>query len=197
MIILFLALLLVIDLGLFLALYFFYRKNIAYEDLLTDLNEERILLGKMHEEIRELAHTFDLKANSSLEKVTRIAAEIEQEVAHSSTALVASLDSVLEDVSKKFAPILKSASDQQTTLELTCRKADKEKLLLQKLLGRIESLSQFFNDKLPYDEVLKSIETKKYDDARHLLTQGYSIDHISKELGISKGEVDLIYSMNR
>ncbi len=192
----FLILLSILDVALLAAMYIFYRKNIAYEDLLSDITEERTLLGKMVAELKSEISSFDKKRRSTTEEMTKIAAEVEQEVSQSEKTIAKSVDSIINEVAQKFEPIMSEINGQKNTLELWHRKVEREKILLQKLLSRLETLFKFFDEKLPYEEILRDIEHKKYHDARYLLTQGYAPERVSQELGMSKAEVELIRDMS-
>lgn len=192
MIIFFLGLLSLLDLGLLAAVYTFYRKNIDYEGLLSDITEERTLLSKMQDELKQDISTFGEKSQSSLQKMTKLAAEVEQEIAHSEKTIAKSIDAIVDELAQKFEPMTTDINNHKNTLDILYRKVEREKIILQKLLFRLETLFKFFDEKIPYDEVLKEIEYKKYSDARFLLTQGYDSERIMKELGMNRAEVDII-----
>ena len=70
---------------------------------------------------------------------------------------------------------------------------EKDQLLNAVRKGQI--LSKFFNQEIPYEQLLKDIELKKYDDARRLIGQGYSADQVAKELGMRTSEIEMIRSV--
>ena len=72
------------------------------------------------------------------------------------------------------------------------RRVEEEKATLQRLVARSEKLCQFFDERIPYEEVLAEIEDKKYADARALLARGKSARAVAQELGLSESEVRLV-----
>ncbi|MBP6217442.1 MAG: hypothetical protein KA436_02520 [Oligoflexales bacterium] len=184
--------LILLDLGLLVTLYFFYKKNLSYEDLLSDIEEERTLLNKMQGALQTDLSSFEDRSKKTLEKMSKLAAEIEQEIEGSSKRIADGVSHLLSDVSKNLDPLFLQLSEQKNSVEISHRKIEKEKMITQKLLARLEILFQFFNEKVPYESILKDLETKKYSDARHLLTQGYDAENVSKELGLRMSEVELM-----
>ena len=72
------------------------------------------------------------------------------------------------------------------------QKSSTERELLKKLVSRAEKLSQFFDDKVPYEELLGGYRRQKYTDARHLLSKGLTPSQVSSEVGLEESEVKLI-----
>jgi hypothetical protein len=102
------------------------------------------------------------------------------------------MEAVVQELTSRFEAPVKEITRKQASLEALLRKVDQEKTLLQRLLQRGEKLARFFDERVPYEEVLEEIEDKKYADARALLARGKSPVTVAQELGMSESEVRLV-----
>ena len=100
-----------------------------------------------------------------------------------------------EIISETFLK-LRELSKKQASTSTLLRKVDYERERILKVVKRGEKIVKFFDEKTPYSDVLKEMETKKYDDCRSLLSQGMNSDQIATELGISKSEIEIISSLS-
>ena len=122
----------------------------------------------------------------------RLATEAEQEVKTGGLTLAHEMEQVAAQLSGQFEEPLRELGKRQTYLEALLRRIDSEKLSLQKLLARGEKICRFFDNRVPYEEVLAELEDKKYADARSLLARGKAPAQIASELGMSETEVRLV-----
>lgn len=191
-----LFLLLAIDGALLTFIIYQYRQNGGIGiDFLAEVSEERTKIKQMISEIRtEFTHIHS-QCHGYLEKITHIAAEAELESKQQNDAIAQQIELSLKEVMPQIEKPLAKISEKQMSLESLLKNIDKERLLLTKLINRGERLLGFFNKEIPYEKVLEEIEVKKYSDARQLLAKGYSITQISKELGMTSGEVELVRNM--
>ena len=51
---------------------------------------------------------------------------------------------------------------------------------------------KFFNEKIPYDEIMAELEDKKYMDARRLLARGLSSEEVSIRIGLPIAEIEVL-----
>jgi hypothetical protein len=71
---------------------------------------------------------------------------------------------------------------------------------LNKVNSAIEKsreVAKIFQDKIPHKEIIERQNTLKYVQAAKLAHQGVSVDEISKQIDIPRGELELIAKVNR
>ena len=157
-----------------------------------ELAEERQLLGELRSSVKEELEAAQAKARATLDKAMRLATEAEQEVKTGGQSLAQEMEQVAAQLTGQFDEPLRELGKRQTYLEALLRRIDTEKASLQKLLARGEKICRFFDNRVPYEEVLAEIEDKKYADARSLLARGKAPASIAAELGMSETEVRLV-----
>lgn len=187
-----LILLIVLDLGLVGIIYIMSKKQGVHSDLLADMTEERRLLSELRSSVKEELASAELKNKDILNKVSKIAAEAEQEVSSSGSTLADSMQEIFSELNEKFEAPLKELAKRQAAIEAFNKKLNATKESLIKIVTRGEKLVEFFDEKVPYEEVIKEIENSKYENCRQMLAQGASVSDVAIELGISKSEVQLI-----
>lgn len=196
MIISFLLFVVLLDAILLYVIYILHKRWQVHENILSDITEERQILAGMQKDIKEEAARFEAKTSELLNKVNQIAAEIEQEAKQSKQTISANLESVVSELSKQFEQPLRELVTRQQALNGLYKKISQEKEILATLLQRAESLIKFFEKDMAYEDILKDIEQKKYEDARKLLTKGLNVESVAKQLGISASEVRLIQGIS-
>jgi hypothetical protein len=184
--------LIVIDIFLIGLVWRLSRKQVVNLEILNDLTEERRLLTDLRQSVRDELDSAHKKARETLEKAARLAAEAEQEVRTGGQSISKEVEAAIAAASQELAEPLKEFGRKQAGLEALLRRLDNEKTLLLRLLSRGEKLCQFFDERVPYEEVLAEIEDKKYADARALLARGKSPRTVAQELGLSESEVRLV-----
>ncbi len=168
------------------------RKQVVNIEVLSDLTEERRLLTDLRQSVRDELESASQKARDTLEKAARLAAEAELEVRTGGQSISKEVEAAIAAASQELAGPLKEFGRKQAGLEALLRRLDNEKSVLVKLLSRGEKLCQFFDERVPYEEVLAEIEDKKYADARALLARGKNAKVVAHELGLSESEVRLV-----
>ncbi len=172
--------------------YFSLRKPKASGADLAEMMEERNLLQQMRDEIRaELESTSKLSKTNILE-ISRLSGEVEQEIKNSGQQIAQGVEAIVSEMGAKLHPTLQELQEHRNALEMLSRKLERQKLTLEKTLDRAESFTKYLSGAIPADEILRDLETKKYSDARHLLSQGFTTDQVAKELGLHEQEVRLI-----
>ncbi len=187
-----LAALVLLDIGLLMAILALRKRQIVQIGMIEDLTEERRILTDLRNSIQDELEVAGIKTRETLEKVTHIATEAEQEVKMGSETLAKEMEKVVSQLSERFDGPLMDLSKKQTAIEMLIKRIEQEKVLLHKLVTRGEKICKFFDKRVPYEEVLQEIEDKKYTDARHLLTKGMSPETVAHELGLSESEVRLV-----
>jgi signal transduction histidine kinase len=191
-----LAALTLLDLGLLAAVFFLNRRQEAHIELVEELTEERRLLTELRASVHEELEAAHGKSREALERVTRIAAEAEHEVKTGGNTIAQEMENVVSQLTGRFETPLKELANKQAYVETLLRRVDKEKLVMQKLIQRGEKICRFFDERVPYEEVLEEIEDKKYADARSLLAKGEAPSVIARELGMSESEVRLVSGLS-
>jgi predicted nucleic acid-binding Zn-ribbon protein len=191
-----LIVLFVLDFAL-LALILSNRKKPVRDDVdvTRELAEERRYLNELRTSIQEDLESYHRKGRDVLDRITKIAAEAEQEISAGSGVIQKELESIMTQITTKLDEPLAKLSEKQASIEKLLQRVDRQKSLVQKLVERGEKICKFFDQRVSYEEILDEIEDKKYSDARHLLTQGYRPEQVAKDLGLSVSEVKLIASV--
>ena len=184
-----LAALIFLDLGLIVVVARLSQRRDSGQ---LELAEERQLLGELRSSVKEELEAAQAKARATLDKAMRLATEAEQEVKTGGQSLAQEMEQVAAQLAGQFDEPLRELGKRQTYLEALLRRIDNEKASLQKLLARGEKICRFFDNRVPYEEVLAEIEDKKYADARSLLARGKAPASIAAELGMSETEVRLV-----
>lgn len=187
-----LVFLIMMDLALIGAVIWLSRRQNAHIELAMELTEERRILTEIRHTIHEELEAAQAKARETLDKATRLAAEAEIEVKSGGQTIAKEMDIVATQLAARFEAPLKDLAKQKAGLEAILHKAEREKSILQSLLVRGEKICQFFDERVPYEDILREIEDKKYSDARKLLARGHTPHIVASELGMSESEVRLV-----
>ncbi len=188
--------LVVLDLGLIAAILLINRRQGVQTDLLDEMNEERRLLSDLRETVKGELEAAQFKARETLDKAAKLAAEAEHEIKVGGSSLASEMEGVAAELSSRLDTPLKELTRKQNSMENLLRRIEQEKQVLTKLLQRGEKICRFFDNRVPYEEVLREIEDKKYADARSLLARGTSPSKVAHELGMSETEVRLIAGLS-
>lgn len=184
--------LIAIDLALLGFVIYLGRKKIDNEALIAQLTEERRYLNELKNSVHEDIEAMQAQNRSLLKRVSEIATEAELEVKSGGDTLAKEMEGLVNGLSSKIDQPIKVLTSKQNSVEKTIKKAEKERQLLAKAMQRAETLVRFFDEKVPYDVIVRELQERKYHDARSLLAQGMPTDKVARELGLSSHEVELI-----
>ncbi len=184
--------LVVFDLVVMAALYSIYAKRHDGGHILREVTEERQMLTELRRTVQEELAIAAARSRDYLDRVTKIATEAEQEVRSGSEVITREVETLAKTVSSKFQEPLAELSKRQAAIETMLRRVEKEKRDLQNTVNRAERLSQFFDNRVPYQEVLSELEDKKYIDARQMLASGTTPEDVARQLGMSPSEVRML-----
>ena len=190
-----LTILAILDFVVIGLLFLYVHKKQGGLDLLKDLTEERRILNQLRSEVHSELVNGKNTYQSLKKEALQVAAEIERDSKLSKETLSKHLQSVFDEFTQKLEAPMMELTKKHHLLESLMRKVDFEKSRLLKAIEKGEKLSRFFQEDLPYEDLLKDIELKKYDDARKLLTQGYSSEKVASELGMRVSEVELLQGL--
>lgn len=187
-----LVVLVLMDLVLLGAVVWLSRRQDAHVQMALELTEERRILTELRHSIHEELEAAQAKARETLDKARHLAAEAELEVKSGGQTIAKEMDVVATQLAARFEVPLKDLARQKAGLEAVLQHAEREKSILQNLLARGEKICRFFDERVPYEDVLREIEDKKYADARKLLARGHAPQLVAVELGMSESEVRLV-----
>lgn len=195
MINLLLIVLVVIDLILIAALFLSKKDQSVSSEILSEISQEKRAIKELSESLKADIQMQTAEANGLFKKINAIAAE--------SDILLNNCKSELNaDVKKSLDAYLDRFEENQIEVQMIFKKLQglknkitSENELLKTNIKKAEKLSRFFENKVPYEELLEDIEDKKYVDARHLLAKGYSDKKVASEVGLPINEVQLIAKM--
>lgn len=108
--------------------------------------------------------------------------------------------SILQDLSDKtdtqskqvLALMDRKLRDVQTHFKEVDKHIAKVDFSIQKSM----EVANIFQDKIPHEEIVERKTTSKYIRAAQLAYKGKSVDEISKEIDLPRGELDLIVKLN-
>lgn len=187
-----LAILALLDLVLLGVVYVLGKRQIQPVEILRDLNEERRLLKELRQAVKEELEDAHRRSHDALRRVSTVATEVEMEFKGGRETMNKEMEEVLKEFSGKVETLLSGLTKKQAMIEKLLKKVETEKAVLGKALERGDKLTRFFNQSVPYEEVLEEIEDKKYSDARELLSKGLKPRDVAKCLGMPEAEVTLI-----
>ena len=121
-----------------------------------------------------------------------VATEVEMEVRTGSETLKNELENLIKEMAIRVDEPMKELARRKASLQAVLRKVDKEKQLLLKGLERGEKLVGFFGKETSYEEIIRDIQDKKYEDARHLLAKGMATAKVALETGLPEHEIRMI-----
>jgi predicted transcriptional regulator len=187
-----LILIFLFDVALLFAFLYLNKNQGVSSDLLLEITDERRKISELTETLRNEIQQNQIRSKENLNKVAHLAAEAEQEVKNSGETLAKNMQDLIQEFTTNCELPLNELAKRHASLESIYKKIEREKNNLAKLISRSENLVRFFQDHLPYEEVIKDIEIKKYADARQLLTQGMTPEKVASELGLSSSVVQMM-----
>ena len=192
MIILLLSGLIIIDIIILFLIYVLNKHRLENIKFFEEMSVERQMLSDLRSSVEEQLKEVEQQNKKYLAKLNQLATEAEQEVKNGVSSIEKEMNNLIAKMSDKIKEQLSEFSNKQAACDVFIKKIEKEKMILQVLLKRAETLIKFFDGRLSYEEILEEIEDKKYQDARKLIAKGYKPETVAKELGLSVSEVKLI-----
>ncbi len=184
--------LILLDAGLLAAVFFLNRRQEAQVELVAELSEERRMIAELRASVQEELEAAQGKARGMLDKVTKMATEAEMEVKSGGATIAHEMEQIASTLTARFELPLKELSVKQRQVEALLKRLDHEKSLMKNLVARGEKICKFFDERVPYEEVLHEIADKKYSDARALLAKGQSPTQVAHELAMNETEVRIL-----
>ncbi len=153
------------------------------------LDKERSRLIELQSKLKEDILESKKMSDETLKKLNRIGAEAHAE---------------WEEMTKKIHEVLIEVdSHSEKLLENNISKLNLQRMSLDKSIQdakntnesifiattKAQKILKLFDSNLPTEEVIKELQTNKYNDAKKMLSDGYDATVVSKKLGLSMGEV--------
>ncbi len=187
--------LIALDIALLIAVYRISKQRINPLEIIEELTEERRLVSEMRDVVKEELAAGQVKCRDVLDRISTLATEIDEEFKSSRKILTSEMEQVLQELAKRIDVPIQQVTKKQAVIENLLKKVDFHKTTLAKAIDRGEKIVKFFNQKIPYEEILEELEDKKYLDARQLLSKGVPVYQVAKELNIPESEVALLVSV--
>lgn len=180
------------DLVLLLAVWFFSKNRSLDRQLLHDLvSERRHILDLFNQMKGDISAAKEHEGEKS-RKLNLLAAETEQHLNELKSISEHYWNEQTQQIDKTIDHMIGKCKSTQEELNLSLEKAKRCKERLSKSLQRAETLTQFFSKDIPYDQIMRDVEMKKYEEAKRMLREGYPKETISDEVGLSTSEIELI-----
>ena len=173
-------------------MYILLRNQKGTDLAISDLTAERELISNLQSTIKKDISITNAEQKTMMSKLSMIAAEIEQEVSSQKSGITENLDEITSELAKEFEAPLRELTRKQNAIEALYKRLKQERLEVDRATEKASQLIKFFNDKVPYEDILSELEDKKYMDARRLLSKGMSPDEVSNRLGLPVAELEVM-----
>lgn len=181
-----------VDVLLIFGMYILLRNQKGTDLAISDLTAERELISNLQSTIKKDISITNAEQKTMMSKLSMIAAEIEQEVSSQKSGITENLDEITSELAKEFEAPLRELTRKQNAIEALYKRLKQERLEVDRAMEKASQLIKFFNDKVPYEDILSELEDKKYMDARRLLSKGMSPDEVSNRLGLPVAELEVM-----
>lgn len=115
--------------------------------------------------------------------------------------LLQSKIAVLEDLSDRtetqFHQITNLMEQKIRDVQGYIVQAEKQVQKIESSMGKSLEVAKIFQDKIPHQEIIERQNTVKYVKAARLAHQGLSVEEISQQVDLSRGEIEFIAKVNR
>lgn len=181
-----------LDVSLLGMVFFLRKQQTAQANTIDELVEERRILEELRQNVQADLEMTQGKTRETVQKISKLAAEAEQEVKQGGATLAKEVEDLLTQLTGRFEGPIADLTKNAQRAELIVKKAQQERKMLSRSIQKAEQLISFFDKKVPYEEILSEIEDKKYSDARALITKGIQHESIAEELGLPLAEVKML-----
>lgn len=187
------AALIVFD-AVLLALYLKKQRSESSDSLalLKEVHSEKAEMIRIRDELRAQLSQHNDKQRQELAKITAIAAEMDMDVQTFKDTISQDLDQMLNQFTDNCKEQQNKARKHNFALEAMIDSCTEKHKLLLRSIKRAERLTKFFAKDLPYEDIIADLTTKKYQDARAMITSGVPAHQVAKELGLSDSELQVM-----
>lgn len=187
-----LALLVVADIFLIVSFLRLQRRQLASQEIVRELTEERSMLSDLRGQIRDELMAAQTQVRSLKDQVQVLATEAEQEVRHGLADITREVDSIIANISQKLDAPMQALAEKQHFITQLARDAKKERELLTRLVQRSENVARLLEAGSSWEDIVDQIQAKRYEDIRAMLAKGLQPERIARELGVTEQEVRIV-----
>ena len=188
----FLAILALADLVLIVAFLQLQRKQIANQQLVREMTEERALLSDLRSQIRSELMSAQQQARALKDQVQVLATEAEQEVRRGIGEISHEVENIVANITSKLDQPLQILNDKQHYIARLSKDAENQRELLARVVSRAENAASLLKSGGSWKDVVDQIERRRLEDIRAMIAKGVQTEHIARDLGVSENEVRLI-----
>lgn len=168
------------------------RKSTDALEVLKEVHREKTELMSLKDQLRgELAQHKEQHLQQ-MAKISAIAAEMDMDVQTFKDTISQDLDQMLDNFTENCKEQQNKARKHNFALEAMINSCNDQHKLLLRSIKRAERLTKFFAKDLPYEDIIADLTTKKYQDARAMITSGVPAHQVAKELGLSDSELQVM-----
>lgn len=187
-----LAILALADLVLIVAFLQLQRKQIANQQLVREMTEERALLSDLRSQIRSELMSAQQQARALKDQVQVLATEAEQEVRRGIGEITHEVENIVANIKTKLDQPLQILNDKQHYIARLSKDAENQRELLARVVSRAENAASLLKSGDSWKDVVDQIERRRLEDIRAMIAKGVQTEHIARDLGVSENEVRLI-----
>jgi DNA anti-recombination protein RmuC len=187
-----LAILAVADLVLIVAFLQLQRKQVANQQLVRELTEERALLSDLRSQIRSELLSAQQQARALKDQVQVLATEAEQEVRRGIGEISHEVENIVANITTKLEQPLQILNDKQHYIARLSKDAENQRELLARVVSRAENAASLLKAGGSWKDVVDQIERRRLEDIRAMIAKGVQTERIARDLGVSENEVRLI-----
>jgi hypothetical protein len=191
-----LVFLVVVDFGLLACVYILSKKKSEAPHVLKEMAAERKIIEELRTSLKDQSAASQKILTELTEKATVLVTEAEIEYKNIKELLGESTGSLVEEIEEKLNNPIEFITKKCDTVQRSVDTLKKEKDGLLRAIKKAETLTKFFNQKIPYEDLLEEIEDKKYTDARHMLSKGIDPETVASQLNMPETEVALLVSLS-
>jgi hypothetical protein len=158
------------------------------------LDKERAMLIELQSQLKNDITEARQLSDQTLKKLKIIGAEAHAEWDDMTKKINEVLIEVDSHSDKLLENNISKLNIQKMSLEKSIINAKQMNENLTQTCNKAQKFLKLFDTNLPTEEVLKEIQTNKYNDAKRMLADGLDATFVSKKLGLSLGEVVTISS---
>lgn len=168
------------------------RKTTDALGVLKEVHKERSELTALKDRLSTELAQHNEQHRQQMAKISAIAAEMDMDVQTFKDTISQDLDGMLGKFTDSCKEQQNKARKHNLALEAMINTCDTQHKLLLRSIKRAERLTKFFAKDMPYEDIIADLTTKKYQDARAMITSGMPAQQVAKELGLSDSELQLM-----
>lgn len=187
-----LAILVAADLVLIVAFFRLQKRQLANQEIVRELTEERSMLSDLRNQIRSELLSTQSQVRALKDQVQVLATEAEQEVRQGLGEITREVDAIIGTISQKLDAPMQALSEKQHFVAQLSRDVKKERELLSRLVARSENVAKLLQAGGSWEDVVDQLQARRYADIRAMLARGMQAERIARELDVSEQEVRIV-----